>query len=358
MKYNKKAKTNDMVFGGLAIALSIMIAGLFFVAALGRFLFGLFGAQANITASTLVWFGIIFTVSWCFVGIKALLRGERSGKYVKLFGSYGRVKVAQIIADNGITLRNVSADLNAMKKCGYFPELTFDLDNKEVVLSANCEPLVQIGDESLTAYKKNTGFPIMATVMAAITFMCFSFNFLVAAIAGAGGFFLVRRFFPAPVYFTEISAASPKLKKPAATGNNDLDSVLLCIFENKQELVRLSGSIVSPKILQPLEEIIHVQDQIALYITENPDKIRNLREFTGYHLPTTTDFLKTYEELESKPVKGDNINATLSKIEEITANLVDVYKREYDDLFCDKVMDIKAEAAVMKAIIKEGESIL
>jgi 5-bromo-4-chloroindolyl phosphate hydrolysis protein len=189
--------------------------------------------------------------------------------------------------------------------------------------------------------------------------MCLSpLSFIIALALAIGAFFMTWSFFPAPVYFTEVKRTTEKLKKPAITGNAQLDETLGGIFANKKELRRLSESIVSPKIREPLREILRLLDLISEQVKENPDKVRSLRQFTNYYLPTTVKFLEDYENLEQKAEKGENINTALRKIEEVTSNMTKVFKQEYDDLFNDKIMDISAEVSVMQAMIKENEEML
>jgi hypothetical protein len=384
MKFDKRARTSDIVFGTLVILAAIIVSFLFLVAAaisvtsgtlwrlFSPMVEGVIGvdiANRFIEAFTpqfgnwrnLLMSGTAFGLLWTFIGIKAYIRAERSGRYAKLLVEYPRLKISEIVKSMNRSLRRVSTDLSRMKKMGYFPDLSFDLENKEVYAGdvQYSEPLPQIGDEGETIYRETRLVPVTAIAAAIITGIAFgSDGWALGVVMGVGGGVLAFLFFPGGSSFSEVKRTTPKLKKPAATGNDELDSTLAGIFESKVELLRLCGAISSAKIRTPLKEILRVLELISEYVSENPEKVKALRQFTNYYLPTTVSFLKTYEELESKPDKGENITATLAKIEEVTGNLVDVFKREYDDLFEDKAMDIEAEASVMKAIIKENENII
>ena len=368
--YNKKAKIADWIFGGTVMTVTLLVVPLVFgfmalwdgfssVAQTGFFA----GAEAF---GQRFLFGVIFAGTWSTIGFLALARTERFSRYARIFGMYPRVKISQIEKEMNKPLKSVSADLNAMKSLGYFPNMSFDLVHKEVVFSENTQPLPQIGDEALTVFEEKRGFPFFSIIAAGVTAGAFSPArtdipaLILAVLFGIGAFFLVLKFFPAPVSFVRVARQSSRAnsKKPTATGNADLDSTLTAIYENKSELVRLSQSIASSKIRTPLKEILRVLDEIAGQIKESPDKVKCLRQFVNYYLPTTVSFLQTYEELETKPDKGENINAALKKIEDVAASMIDVFKREYDDLFSDIEMDVSAEVAVMQALIKESKDIL
>ncbi|MCL2632930.1 MAG: 5-bromo-4-chloroindolyl phosphate hydrolysis family protein [Oscillospiraceae bacterium] len=358
MHKNKKAKTSDIAFGILSILLSLIAAPMLTLfgviwASLGQ------SVALGVNAAAL---GLLLAGTWIFAGVKAMLRVEKSARYSKIIGAHPRFKISDVAQVSGKSLKSVSADLKMLRKRGYFEGMSFDTENKEVVFSSKSPPLLQLNEEADIVYKENKSPPVTAIILSLLTaasFSLFELMLLVPALViGVGVFFLSLHFFPSQVYFTEERRKTPKMKKPSSTGNEELDNLLASVYESKKEMLRLSAVIKTPKIREPLGEIMKTVDEIVSYVIENPAKVRSLRQFVGYYLPTTVNFLKTYEELQEKPNKGENILTTLHKIEETTGKLTDVYKREYDDLFSDKAMDISAEAAVMQAIIKENNNII
>jgi len=360
---NKKARNADVVFGVLAIVWAAVLGVLFLVVSLAKFLdiFKVLFKDHNWSAIFLS--GTILTAVWVFVGIKALLRAERSKKYEAIIGNYPRFKISDIVKKRERGLKEVSSDLTAMCRRGYFSGMKFDLENKELILPPHYDsiekdkPLPNYGEEAKTVYKELANLPFFALITALINvavFIAATGNVFLTAVMGIGTFALLFWFFPAAVYFEEVKARIPSVKKPAATKIADLDEALNLIYESEKELVRLLSTIGEPKIKQPLKEILRVLDEISAYVTDNPAKVKGLRQFVNYYLPTTVNFLQTYEELEAKEDKGENINATLRKIEEVTGNLPAVFKKEYDELYSEKAMDVSAEVSVMKSIINEN----
>ncbi|MDR0197728.1 MAG: 5-bromo-4-chloroindolyl phosphate hydrolysis family protein [Oscillospiraceae bacterium] len=368
MDSNKKAKVKDMVFGLLLIGLSLLVSGLYLLAAFfsalmkGLYDFFLAWIFGPVGSGYSAWFavsGLAFGIVWVVIGIKALLRAERSSRYERIIGAYPRFKISDVAKASDKSLKTVSADLKEMKKRGYFVQMAFDLENKELVFAPDAEPLPQLEAEEGIVYKENRGLPVTAFVAAAVTAAAatpFKAMMLPALAAGVCAFLITLLFFPAPVYFTEAPRKTPAVKKPSATGDASLDAALSAIYESKSEFVRLSTALRTPKIREPLKELLRILDEIAAFISENPEKAKGLRQFVNYYLPTTVNFLKTYEELDAKPDKGGNITETLRKIEGVTEKMTGVFKREYDELFSDKAMDVSAEISVMQSIIKESEN--
>jgi len=381
MKINKSAKNGDLIFGVLSIAAAVILSVIYLVLTLlkaagtivvGSFLtlFGIpvfelfkaFGVGMVSIDFGLLLTGFILGVTWLVIAVKALLRAESARRYENIFkdfGNYPRIKFAEVAKKRNKSVKDASAELSVMRKRGYFPEMSVDLENKELVFSKNSEPLPKIGDDDKTLYKEIKKLPLFAV---AATVICF-FSFLMgqailivpSLLLSAGVFFLLLKFFPAPVYFSEEKVRIPVVKKPSATKNMELNDVLNSIYENKKELVRLMGAIEEPNIRRPLKEILRVLDEISAYVTENPEKVKTLRQFVNYYLPTTVRFLKTYEELNAKTDKGTNITTTLRKIEDVTAKMINVYKEQYDELFSERAMDVNADISVMQAIIDENK---
>ena len=110
----------------------------------------------------------------------------------------------------------------------------------------------------------------------------------------------------------------------------------------------------SEKFHGAIQELIDILRGTAEYLTDNPDQLKNLRRFLNYYLPATVTYLKTHIDLVSrrKSAESKNIESTLLEIENIVCEMTHLYKEAYDDLFSDKAMDILAEIAVTKSLMK------
>jgi hypothetical protein len=359
---NRAAGGTDTIFGTMAIFCSLLAPGAFFIVSFAA------GVSGGIVDFGRVFLGgVLFTAVWVVLGIRALVRVSRAGGYAKIFddsrrSGASRISVGDVTEKTGKPLRTVSAELTVLRKRGYFKGLEFDLDGKDIVFAGDTVVIAESSDrESKTVYKTHVGVPVWVILAAFATFFPFlTFNpvwLILGGVAAAGAAVLTLKFFPVPTYFYEAARTSPKLKRPNLTGHGDLDAMLGSIHANKVEIVRLRDSISSSAVRSALGDILGTLDEITEYVAANPEKAKNLRQFANYYLPTTVDLLRNYEDLESKPdsLKGENIADAMAKIEGVTTNMADVFRREYDDLFADRVMDISAEVGVLQSIIKEAK---
>lgn len=138
-------------------------------------------------------------------------------------------------------------------------------------------------------------------------------------------------------------------QKEEVTAALDLIDESLKVFA--EALQRTSNSEEFHNSIRELTDILH---GTAEYLTDNPEQLKRLRRFLNYYLPATSNYLKTYIDLASrrKSVESRNIEKTLLEIEKIVCEMTDLYKEAYDDLFSDKAMDILAEIAVTKSLMK------
>lgn len=131
------------------------------------------------------------------------------------------------------------------------------------------------------------------------------------------------------------------------------DALLVQGYNHLSELKKLKVKISGEKVLTPLSGIISITAQIFDYINENPGKIKNVREFVNYYLPTTIKLLGNYCDLAAKPVKGENITNTLIKIENIMSGIHTTCGNILNDLYKDNSIDINAEISVMENMMNE-----
>lgn len=141
------------------------------------------------------------------------------------------------------------------------------------------------------------------------------------------------------------------------TGSEEADEMLKTGLAQLEELKALDKSINDEKLDKPVREIMEITRQIFEYVRQNPDKVRQTRQFVNYYLPTTIKLLKSYEELDRQAVKGDNIKESMKKIEGIMEGVLFTFHQQLDDLYRDRNIDIAADIAVMENMINKEDLI-
>ncbi len=354
-----KGIEKDTIYGILTIiagAVMAIVAGsrfiVYFIAAFGD-------ASKFETASIILLTGILFGCVWIYLGIKALLRITKFKKYNKIIGGMKRFRIPALATAVKKNESDVASEISRMICMGYFEGAFISLEDKELVLDSSAPALSVPENELGTMYKENRRIPIAPFLAGISAFLAFSYEisggFITGGIIAAVALVVNFYFFPAPKYFTVIPRPIPKAKPVAKTGNEELDNLLHVSAEAEAEMQRISMVLRQSPIINTISEQLRVLREIIDHVTKNPDKVRQLRQFINYYLPTTVKLLESYEELWRIPDKGENIKESISKIEGMSEKILAVFKREYDQLFGDKAMDISAEVAVMQNIIDESK---
>jgi 5-bromo-4-chloroindolyl phosphate hydrolysis protein len=140
---------------------------------------------------------------------------------------------------------------------------------------------------------------------------------------------------------------------PINTGNIELDEVLTTGTAYISELNSLNMEIANEKINGQINEMMRITKHIFEFVTKNPTKVRQIRQFMNYYLPTTVKLLKNYDEFQKQGAKGENITSAMRKIEGVLDTIVNAFKKVLDDLFMDKALDTSVDIEVLEKMIKE-----
>ena len=154
----------------------------------------------------------------------------------------------------------------------------------------------------------------------------------------------------------EASAAAPKEKpQEETTGNADVDKMLkegkLAISEMK----RLDENIADPGISADIVRLEQVSTKIFEAVKEDPKKLPKIRKFMDYYLPTTLKLLNAYDRMSATGVSGENIDATLTKVEGMMRNIVAAFEKQLDSLYGADALDISTDITVLETMMaREG----
>lgn len=180
--------------------------------------------------------------------------------------------------------------------------------------------------------------------LAAVSLLVF---FAVSFLCRAGGVNTSSSPNPAP-------QAEPK---PEASENTALEKMLQDGAASIAEMKRLNDNIPAPGISADISRMEHASQQIFQAVREDPSKLSQTRRFMDYYLPTTLKLLKSYDRMSHTGVSGENINATLTKIETMIHSVAGAFEKQLDSLYGADALDISADISVLETMMaREGLS--
>jgi len=135
------------------------------------------------------------------------------------------------------------------------------------------------------------------------------------------------------------------------SGNKALDELLGTANTYIHEMATISRSIDDPDLKASVDTLTDIAKQIYTYIGENPEKSSLVRQMSNYFLPTTVNLLADYSELQKQTVKSENMLTSMQKITEMMSRIEPAFRKQLDDLYSKKSMDVSVEIEVMQNML-------
>lgn len=149
--------------------------------------------------------------------------------------------------------------------------------------------------------------------------------------------------------------AEEKKAEPASTGNAQLDKMLKDGHLAVAEMKRLDDNIAHPGISADIVRLEQVSTKIFDAVREDSKRLPQIRKFMDYYLPTTLKLLNSYDRMSAAGVSGENIDATLSKVEAMMRTVVAAFEKQLDSLYGAEALDISTDITVLEAMMaREG----
>jgi len=120
-----------------------------------------------------------------------------------------------------------------------------------------------------------------------------------------------------------------------------------------EELKTYHKVIQNEKVSKDVEGLVQVSKEILQRVTKKPQLVPSVRRFFNHHLPTMVKLVEDYGDMASQPTKGENILASMNKIENALEMLEDALKKKLDSLFSHTALDLEADVDVLENILKK-----
>lgn len=172
-------------------------------------------------------------------------------------------------------------------------------------------------------------------------------NFAVLIILGAGTWAGLSVLFPGKTEYVK------EPEKPVSTGNAEVDALLEEGRKAAGEMDRLRNSIRDTDVCRKIWELTEVVGKIFKALQDDPKKLRQVRRFADFYLPTTLKLLNAYDRMSGVGEAGENIAGTLQRIDAILDTTLAGYRKQLDALFADQALDIETDIVVLEDMLKK-----
>ncbi len=303
--YRRKGRVSGVLctaFGG--IGLGVFGTATFFL--LLDLLTNLYG----ITAQDLQ--GTLFIAAFAAAGGILLNRGiglrarlKRSERYLKLMGERWYIRLEDLAARTGMSLKKVRRDVRRMLKAGIFPE--GHVDAEESVLVLNDETW---GQYLLALKQEEESRPEDAAD--------------------------VRE--------------EPEPEPADLSAEQQIEKDGQAYMERLRQLnLQIPGEVISNKLYQ----LDYLLQRIFMVLKKHPEKCPQMRKFMDYYLPTTVKLVESYADFERAGVQGENIKGAREEIEKTMETINRAFEKLLDDMYQDAALEATADARVLKTVLAQ-----
>ena len=144
-------------------------------------------------------------------------------------------------------------------------------------------------------------------------------------------------------------------QKDASTGNPELDKMLKDGKLAIEEMKRLDLAIEDPEISADIVRLEQVCAKIFEEVKADPKKLPQIRKFMDYYLPTTLKLLNAYDRASGAGSSGENVDATIAKVEGMMKTIVTAFEKQLDSLYGSEALDISTDITVLETMMaREG----
>ena len=174
-------------------------------------------------------------------------------------------------------------------------------------------------------------------------------QFALCLVLSLAVFFLLKKLIPPTVTYEKIP--------PAETGDTEADALLRTGEEQLAAIAAAASSIENAGVREKLEGLQTTCRRILDYVQGHPKSAPGLRKFMNYYLPTLKKLTETYALMESQKVEGENISASLARIDQMLDTMDAAFEKQLDALFGDTALDVDTDITVMEGMLaQEGLS--
>lgn len=170
------------------------------------------------------------------------------------------------------------------------------------------------------------------------------FHIIIALVLFVAAYLILRKKFPDRVEIVEETIKY--------TGAKEIDQAIEEGNKYLEDMRKANELIESPLVSDKIDSLSEITKKIFNYVSEKPQKLKDIRRFLTYFLPTTVKLLNSYARAEAQDNKGENINQIKNDIEGAMDGIIDSFHKHLDNLYADEAMDIDAEITVFDSMLK------
>jgi hypothetical protein len=171
-------------------------------------------------------------------------------------------------------------------------------------------------------------------------------HFLPPVVLAVAAYLLTTRLFPGAVGYVETP------ERFTRTGDGKIDALLRDGESAVAQMLRCREASGDVAIKAKIAEIAEITVKIYKDVLDDPSDYAQIRRFADIFIPETLKILSSYPMLESSGAGGDSVEAAKSRVIHVLDTILESYKKQFDALFNNQVLDIEIDVKVLETLLK------
>lgn len=172
-------------------------------------------------------------------------------------------------------------------------------------------------------------------------------DILIAAALSAAVFFVAGKVFAPTRTVVEIEEVF------APSGSRQADEMIAQGRSLLQEIRAVNDRIGQPELSDQISRLEGICRQMFKEVQRRPQKVSLIRRSLDYYLPVVLKLLDSYSNMEAKQVQGENVQATMKKIENVMETVLKAFSNQLDGLYKDEALDISTDITVLQGMLAQ-----
>ena len=122
--------------------------------------------------------------------------------------------------------------------------------------------------------------------------------------------------------------------------------------EDYESIKKSLSKIIDMQVKDTAEKLCATSEKIIEYLENNPEKIRQARQFIDYYQDTASELLKKYITLQNSDINTDEVANLKKDTKNALTTLDTAFNNQFEKLMRGEMIDMQADIDVLEKTVK------
>ena len=132
----------------------------------------------------------------------------------------------------------------------------------------------------------------------------------------------------------------------------ELEKKLEQAIEDYENIRKSVGKIIDLQVKETAQKLCETSAKIIEYLENNPEKIRQARQFIDYYQDTAAKLLKRYITLQNSEIDNAEVSRLKKETKSAFITLDTAFNNQFEKLMRGELIDMQADIDVLEKMVK------